>query len=343
MGSEGSATPRRGRKQPGGCAWRLCRALTVLATVGLLTVWVAEATFAERHLTTLLITYLPQAVWVAPVGLLTLLCLLLRQGRLFWFNLMLTLVAAVVLLRPSWPREGPTYQRAKRIRVVTWNVRGGPLRVVRLTSVLERLQPDIVCFQEAQRGSLQEALPGAEVAATHEVITFCRGQIVSSRPIRLGPYPNFRYGLETDLVLPQGHLKVLNVHWQVYQLLTWMMGLERGEEEINLRRSLGWTRQARENECRVVLDWLAATPGPKLVVGDFNTPPNALLYRRMAERAVDSFTMGSGFGFTYRRNLPVVRIDYVWCADGLQPVSCFVVDGRKSDHRLVVADVILER
>ena len=79
-----------------------------------------------------------------------------------------------------------------------------------------------------------------------------------------------------------------------------------------------------------------------MVVGDLNSPPNSAIYRDLAAAALDAFgARGLGWGWTYRRDYPMLRIDYVFCGEGVRPVTAFTKDGKVSDHRLLVTDLVV--
>ena len=83
---------------------------------------------------------------------------------------------------------------------------------------------------------------------------------------------------------------------------------------------------------------------PLVVAGDMNTPPASRYYRRMSSRMTDAFAArGLGFGYTWlwRGRWPLLRIDYIWCGGGVRPVRCFTGYAEVTDHRQLVADVVI--
>ena len=58
--------------------------------------------------------------------------------------------------------------------------------------------------------------------------------------------------------------------------------------------------------------WVVQTPGPVLVAGDFNGPPDSPLYQNAWHGYRDAFDVaGSGYGYTAHAPLPWVRIDRI--------------------------------
>ncbi len=99
----------------------------------------------------------------------------------------------------------------------------------------------------------------------------------------------------------------------------------------------------------VVLADMAVLSAPAILLGDFNTSDQSHLYRPLPEAGLtDAFRAeGWGFGATFPAKLgpqafiPVVRIDYIWLTDGLYARKAWVGSVMDSDHRPVLAEVVL--
>jgi endonuclease/exonuclease/phosphatase family metal-dependent hydrolase len=79
---------------------------------------------------------------------------------------------------------------------------------------------------------------------------------------------------------------------------------------------------------------------PVLIVGDTNLPVRSQIYGEILSRFADGFAAASwGFGYTYPRKLPWMRLDRILANDRLRFVSFDVGSSRASDHVCVVADV----
>lgn len=82
---------------------------------------------------------------------------------------------------------------------------------------------------------------------------------------------------------------------------------------------------------------------PTLVFGDFNAAPEAPELQPLFTLLRDSWPSTAGPGFTYPANAPAKRIDYVLVSPDFQVRSISVVATQASDHRPVVADLLLGR
>ena len=87
---------------------------------------------------------------------------------------------------------------------------------------------------------------------------------------------------------------------------------------------------------------LPSTSRPTIIAGDFNAPANDSIYRMLGDRFVDSFeAAGTGWGNTYHRRFPILRLDHIFVSEEFLPVRSTVVTIPESDHRMVVSDLVL--
>ena len=63
----------------------------------------------------------------------------------------------------------------------------------------------------------------------------------------------------------------------------------------------------------------------------------------MEESFIDTFgAVGTGWGNTYHRRLPVLRLDHIFASRAFRPVRSRVVSIPESDHRMLISDLILQ-
>ena len=100
----------------------------------------------------------------------------------------------------------------------------------------------------------------------------------------------------------------------------------------------------RELQVADTLRILAADrPGARQVLlGDFNAGPGAPELAPLWTRLADAWTSAEP-GLTYPADVPAKRIDYVTVSPGVRVRNAAVLDTLASDHRPVVADLLVRR
>ena len=84
--------------------------------------------------------------------------------------------------------------------------------------------------------------------------------------------------------------------------------------------------------------------GPLLIVGDFNTPSESYLFRRVWAGYADAFTpAGWGWGYTFFNSRTMTRIDHILSGEGWNCSRCWVGPDIGSPHRPVLAELIWTR
>ncbi|WP_459755232.1 endonuclease/exonuclease/phosphatase family protein [Streptomyces sennicomposti] len=96
----------------------------------------------------------------------------------------------------------------------------------------------------------------------------------------------------------------------------------------------------RRTQVDDMLGILAEDRGPKVLVGDFNAEPTAPELARLWGPLADA---ARGAGDTYPALAPVRRIDLVTVSPEVTVTRARAVDTAASDHRPVVADLLLRR
>jgi len=246
---------------------------------------------------------------------------------------------ALTNIRSEPPRPGPAmpYHGQPVIRVATLNcssfMLGNP------APDLAAWQPDIVLLQEVFPYQIQQIASAlglendARIHQTNGVITRWKIEREINDPIRRKQ--------QVTIVMPSGaRIEVVNVH------------LAMAVTDLRLWRASSWishrsNRATHQNELAQDLQQLRMTTrfpdAPVLFGGDFNSTASDAIHRQLSNDLVDAFaSIGTGLGNTFQRRLPSIRIDYLYRSRQLTPVRCRAVTTRHSDHRMVIADFLLE-
>ena len=308
----------------------------------LLILWVLEGSIAERLRFLVWITYVPQQPIGIPLLILLLWSLLARQWRIVLANTAVGAAFLLTFLGFNIPMGGAGHSASSSFRLMTLNTRVGINGVDKIVRLVESQSPDILCLQET-RGwrnnpdplqPILRRLPGWNMERAGDVATLSRHPIE-----RVTSYPMLplmdRSALQTTIRLPQGAVTILNVHYNTNYR-------RRPEPNRPGLPRLSLRALARWEQTSVVLNASDSVAGPRIVAGDFNNPPRGLTYGRLRERFTDSFrAAGWGFGYTFRSDLPLMRIDYIFTSPEIGVAGCRSLDSDASDHRAVVADLQL--
>jgi len=83
---------------------------------------------------------------------------------------------------------------------------------------------------------------------------------------------------------------------------------------------------------------------PIILGGDFNAPAGDAVLRLLRPRLHDAFREGGrGWGNTVLNDLPVLRFDQTWLSGDLRATRVHARKTQRSDHRMVVCDILLTR
>jgi endonuclease/exonuclease/phosphatase (EEP) superfamily protein YafD len=145
---------------------------------------------------------------------------------------------------------------------------------------------------------------------------------------------------QLELETPEGdNVQVVNIH------------LATAATDLRLWRRSAWrehnqNRKTRRQEMSVALQILSQTTDfpnvPTILAGDFNAPATDVVHRQLSRDFIDAFSeAGVGWGNTFHRSFPILRIDHIYSTRHLTPVRSRVVETRHSDHRFVVADFLM--
>ena len=305
--------------------------------------------------------YLPQIMWAAPGVLLTPLFMKFERP-LLWLPIVCVLWVLGPIMDFSWSlpaiRQAPA---GVPLRVMTWNIKYGFHDVAPLLEELDRRQPDVVLFQDAigcLEGPLGEYFRGWEVRSSGQYLIASKYPMsqanVQQLPSSSRKEENFfrcrvRVG-DAVVSLYNVHLKTprrsLNALRKVrHQPLTLPDAIDYFDSNVRLRQV----------QATVLLDSLRQERGAVIVAGDLNAPESSLVCGVLREAGLqNAFSKrGFGYGFTYghfllKNRLPWLkvswmRIDHIMVNSGIETRNCWAGSGEASDHRPVVADLLVRQ
>lgn len=237
---------------------------------------------------------------------------------------------------PGTPRA---YGGRQVLRVATINWSGSPGN---FSPAIIQYQPDVVFIQEIPHPyrlrQLNDVLFEGKGDYRYDAVKRC-GVVVRGTIERQIRSQEYRSQHLTVMLPSTRRIELVNLH------------LQAAATDMRLWRRDCWrvhriNRKLRRGELLFALSVLkqhSPFPSrPTIMAGDFNAPAGDSIYRMLETDFVDAFGMsGVGWGNTYHRRLPILRLDHIYANDAFVPVRSSVVSIPESDHRMVVADLIL--
>ncbi len=296
-----------------------------------------------------------------------------RHWRTASVHAVLCLLAATVPMLRASPSPAPPAAAAPGLTVMTFNanVEYAGAKQDALADLLAREQPHLVALQEFSIVLLHDTgvtmgapllAPLLKNRAYQASWPSTRGKdFIFSRPIfsriePLGPGellagdpPEGLWsagGVTRRVYDWQGRpIAVYNVHLHSFSSRrpwrdggTWL-SLQAWRDAFQAYRHDFEVRAEQARQLRRMLD---AESHPFLVCGDFNSTPRSWVYAHLAGGLRDVFReAGSGWGATFPARLPAIRIDYVLASPDWTVRRAQVDATLFSDHRPVVAELVL--
>lgn len=326
-----SFEPDRGRQAVAVCSW-----LYLLIVLGAwLLLQAGDLWWPATYL-----LFSPRWMSILPLAPLAVAAFGWRRRSLFvvLFTLLLVLGPFMGFQFP-WRAALSGTPEGMRLRVLTCNMHGQkPLRPA-LQELLDEAGPDVVAVQELLPVPF-DFFSGEQWHVHREDSLFLASRFPIRQAVRLGsdsmkePGKAMRYELET----PAGTVVLFSLH-----LASPREGLkettelpETGFVDLEKNSTMRWEQS--EDLARLVNQ----VTGPILLMGDFNTPPESAIFRRIWDRYTDAFTeAGWGWGYTFFGNRTEVRIDHILTGAGWYCERSWVGPYVGSPHHPLLADLVL--
>jgi endonuclease/exonuclease/phosphatase (EEP) superfamily protein YafD len=238
----------------------------------------------------------------------------------------------------SPPLTGPAkpYEGRPVLRVITMNCAcfgyGNP------AADIAAWQPDIVLLQDAfpyQVRQIADVLYGGRgdyrAHQTNGVVTRWKIQREIRDPTRRDQQVTIQFPNGEEIEVVNVHLATAATDLRLWDKSAWVGHRQNRVVRI---RELSLTRQVLEQTTQFPTT-------PTIFGGDFNAPASDIVHRQLGRDFVDAFAAaGTGWGDTFQRRFPILRIDHIYATRHFVPVRCRAVTSRNSDHRMVVADFL---
>ena len=206
---------------------------------------------------------------------------------------------------------------------------------------LDKLKPYVSSHMKGYRAEYY-MFPGKNGAFGN--VTLSRIPVTGKGKIKFDESANL--AIYTDHQVGDRRFRVYNCHFESYNIS--FTGMVRAlfsadtdvfaETGTKMKRSIS----RRPKQVDQVFSDIESCPVEAFVCGDFNDNPMSYSYYRMTRGRKDAFVKGgAGFGATYARLWPILRIDYIMVPDRFDALNCEIPRIGYSDHYPVVSTVEL--
>ena len=322
--------------------WACWLHAALVATIGLL-----NTLGPERWWGTGINMFLPQLIWAAPSVLLLPLTVI-RARRWVWLPLVTVICILGPLMGFRW-NAAISPPPGVRMRVMTYNIQ--LWQRMNLPSIIDEIRaaaPDVLCLQDARGGSPTEL---DEFLKAWHTTSFGQYVIASKFPIADAIVGDISYDDQTHTYLRArvrvGDVRVLvaSAHFATPRDALaplrspefWAVGVPLIRKNLTqrLKQAAALAEDVRDVE------------EPVIVAGDLNAPPSSLASRTLTDLGlIDVFAAaGRGYGYTFGHTLlwhkSFLRLDRILVSRHFTPISSRVGSAAGSDHRPVIADLVL--
>ncbi len=265
------------------------------------------------------------------------------------------------------------------IRLIDWNIQGfnglssnkSTKKLVRteLAESILKLNPDIICLQEFNHSFL---IKGRQFKkddninlftptypyyyfskdnksengyATGSAI-FSKFPIIDTGKLR---YLKGESALYADIVLNNDTIRVYTTHMQSFKFkkndYENIDKVEAYDDDAipaskSIFMKMNPTFKRRALQANLLRDWIAKSPYPSIVTGDFNDVPCSYAYSVIKGKRQDAFLEKSfGIGRTFISLAPTLRIDYILPDQHFKVNQFETEDEGLSDHYMLVTDL----
>lgn len=234
-----------------------------------------------------------------------------------------------------------------------------------VAKMVKENHPDVLCIQEFTE-FMPKTSRKACIAAFGELVglpyQYYHTKAYYGNNVIFSKYPLSALDEDTDFAKENGYGSVAKVDLggkgDLYVLCCHLTSFQLTDNEITVFSESGNSKEQvqeygksivsklkrayekRSQEVRKMLDDMPQDGRAIILCGDFNDTPLSYTYHQIKKAGfVDGFVAaGRGVGRTYAGKLPLLRIDYVWGNERIEPTSFKRIKYKGSDHYPVMMD-----
>ena len=289
------------------------------------------------------VTVYPSWCWFVGGLFLALILLRAKRQRVALVSIGLWFVFLVVfadtplsLWRGMWQRTEAVAQVEQPgqipLRVISLNAHGSG----RAVAALKRYEPDLILIQETPGAGTLREVGQTMLGDNSGLLAGVDASILSRAPLE-PVASSVNYTIGKLRVKPGQEVLVVSLRLTPppFRADLWNPDCWRAYRDQRIHQ---------RDELRQLSRRLAELPAdlPLIVGGDFNVNPSDPIFRELPANLRDAFTSaGVGWGNTITNEAPFLRIDQVWVNDFFESVQVFAAVASDTDHRLVLAGLLL--
>lgn len=276
----------------------------------------------------------------------------------------------------NFPKKFDDKKDSLSLRVMTWNVQDfvnlSPENETRskMLHIITEKKPDVLCVQEYTnveggrwRISVRHELDSLgykyhffsadQVTANHFDRVVTRGSAIFSKipftdsgRILIRNDGTTEYLAYTNLNFNNRLVRIYTAHLASYEVYRDTDNVKKDVYQITYERKraiqykLREIEQLHQKEAIIIDSALSRAVIPAIYCGDMNSTPCTYTYHLIKGDFNDAFLeKGSGFGATFYKILPILRIDYCLADKRLKVINCTVISQKLSDHYPVITDL----
>lgn len=263
----------------------------------------------------------------------------------FWIvslkkRVILFLLLNLALINPTrtWINFTGDKNRVKDFKVLTFNNKVNTYGKEDIEDYIQSFNADIVFLQEA--GMSNDGNPELkEMPYTfhNPVISFySKYKILEHGNISLPEIGEAQYA---DVKIKGRTVRFINVYLEPFQLKKSMVKPS-ADIQVNEEKAKGLLKRflpiftVHEEQVNILEEFIAASPYPVVLAGDFNSMPNSYEYFRISKVLKDTFLeAGKGLATSFHDYKFPIRIDYIFSSEELEAKNYTVDRSQKlSDH-----------
>lgn len=295
--------------------------------------------------------------WFIPLLFITILAVISLNINLLILSLILILMPIRIIVGYYYPHRSSQNPSQNTLTVMTHNLLKDNHQTSEVIDTIFHSDAEIIAFQEL-------TTPSSQAISTHFREVYPYQAIEPPQKTETNSWNGFisKFPISSISTLPGIWMSppiVCRVNYRGIPIT--LVNIHTHPTKIGAKKTseISKASRIRRDQILRLTDFLSHLDTPYIVMGDFNTTDQNLIYHQLTKQMNDTWLMaGKGPGFTFglrphtfgnQLSLPalpipkwILRIDYIFCSKDIHTIHAYtgILDG-KSDHRPIIATLYL--